>query len=55
MTGPSSGRPAGTARYTVPITPQMAGTTLNYQWWFRDLGDPFGSGLSNALRTTFCN
>lgn len=31
-----------------------AGTTLNVQSWSRDLGDVFGSSLSNAVSVTVC-
>lgn len=33
--------------------PVSAGTTLRFQAWFRDPGDPAGFGLSDALRVTF--
>jgi len=38
----------------VPIAPGMVGETRCYQLWFRDPGDPFGSGLSDGVRVTFC-
>ncbi len=38
----------------VPVTPAMVGTTRHYQLWFQDPGDPFGVGLSNAVRIVFC-
>jgi hypothetical protein len=47
--------PSGTGSLPVTITPAMVGTTLNYQWWFRDPGDATGVGLSNGLSVTFCN
>jgi Immune inhibitor A-like, MAM domain len=46
---------SGTASFPVTITPAMVGTTINYQWWFRDPADPFGVGLSNGLSVTFCD
>jgi hypothetical protein len=45
----------GFATIAVPIDPTMPGTTRHYQWWFRDPGDAFGTGLSNAATVTFCN
>lgn len=42
LTEPGLGQP--------PIAP---GTTLRFQTWFRDPGDPTGFGLSDALRVTF--
>lgn len=45
---------AGTATFQVDITAAMVGTTLRYQWWFRDAGASFGIGLSNGLAVTFC-
>jgi hypothetical protein len=47
--------PSGAASFAVLITPAMVGTTLNYQWWFRDPPDPFGIGLSDGLAVTFCD
>jgi hypothetical protein len=38
----------------IPVTPQLIGTTRHYQLWFQDAGDPFGVGLTNAVRITFC-
>jgi hypothetical protein len=32
----------------------VAGGTLNLQTWTRDLGDAFGSSLSNAVQVTIC-
>jgi len=31
------------------------GTTIHGQWWFRDAGDPFGSGLSGGLQFDVCD
>jgi hypothetical protein len=33
----------------------MVGTTLYYQYWFRDPADSFGVGLSEGLEVTFCD
>lgn len=44
----------GGAFVPVPVTASMVGTTRCYQLWFQDAGDPFGVGLSNAVRVTFC-
>lgn len=38
----------------IAVTPAMVGTTRYYQLWFQDTGDPFGVGLSDAVRVTFC-
>ncbi|MCY2961899.1 MAG: matrixin family metalloprotease [Planctomycetota bacterium] len=38
----------------LPVTPQLVGQTRHYQLWFQDSGDPFGVGLSNAVRVTYC-
>ena len=46
---------AGTASFPVVILPGDVGNTRNFQWWFRDLGDPFGVGLSDGLSVIFCN
>lgn len=32
---------------------EAVGLTRHYQVWFRDTGDPFGSGLTNGLKVTF--
>jgi hypothetical protein len=45
----------GTLSFSPTLLPSMAGTSLNYQWWFRDTADPFKLGLSDAIHTTFCN
>jgi Matrixin len=39
---------------SIPIDEEMIGTTRYYQLWFQDAGDPFGSGISNAVSVTFC-
>jgi Matrixin len=44
----------GSAAVRVPVDPALAGGTRWYQIWFRDPGDPFGVGLSDGLRVTFC-
>jgi hypothetical protein len=46
----------GAASQPITIDVGMAGTTLYYQWWYRDPQDPsgFASGLSDALRVSFC-
>ena len=28
----------------------QAGSDVHAQWWYRDVGDPFTSGLSDAIR-----
>jgi glucose/arabinose dehydrogenase len=33
----------------------VAGAQVNAQWWSRDVNDPFGSALSNALQFVICN
>ena len=45
----------GSASYAPTLLPADVGKTRRYQWWFRDLGDPQGTGLSNGLTVTFCN
>jgi hypothetical protein len=45
----------GSAGYPIAVTPAMVGTTRRFQFWFRDNGASFGSGLSNAAAVTFCN
>lgn len=47
---------AGAASIKVAITPDMVGTTLDFQFWFRDPTHPDGSGvgLSDALEVQFC-
>ena len=44
----------GTASTPITITGPMVGSTLFYQWWFRDPAAPFTTGLSNALQVQFC-
>jgi hypothetical protein len=44
----------GGAAVPVPVTPAMIGTTRYFQVWFKDMGDPFGVGLSNGVQVTFC-
>jgi hypothetical protein len=44
----------GSAAVPVPVTPASLGTTRTFQLWFQDTGDPFGVGLSNGARVTFC-
>jgi len=46
----------GAASQPITIDIGMVGTTLYYQWWYRDPGDPsgFASGLSDALQASFC-
>ncbi len=48
--------PAGNARIPIEVKPSMVGTTLNFQFWFRDPqhADGSGSGLSDALEVQFC-
>jgi hypothetical protein len=46
---------AGTASFAPTILPSDVGKLRRYQWWFRDPGDAFGTGLSNGLIVTFCN
>jgi hypothetical protein len=38
----------------LPITAALLGTTRHYQLWFQDAGDPFGVGLTDAVRVTYC-
>jgi hypothetical protein len=45
----------GTVSYAPTILPSDVGKLRRYQWWFRDPGDAFGTGLSNGLIVTFCN
>ena len=47
---------AGNARIPVEVKPSMVGTTLDFQFWFRDPqhSDASGSGLSDALEVQFC-
>jgi len=44
----------GSAGVSLPVDPTMIGRTRWYQMWFPDAGDPFGVGLSDGLRVTFC-
>ncbi len=46
----------GAATIPIAITPAMVGTTLDYQFWFRDPlhADGTGTGLSDALEVQFC-
>lgn len=44
---------AGHAACVVPVTAGMVGTTLYYQWWFRDPPAIFTMGLSDGLEVTF--
>jgi hypothetical protein len=44
----------GSAGTFVPVDASMVGRTRWYQVWFPDAGDPFGVGLSDGLRVTFC-
>jgi hypothetical protein len=45
----------GAASTPIVVEPAMVGTTLFYQWWFRDPADFYKVGLSDALTVTFCN
>jgi hypothetical protein len=45
----------GATSIAVDVTPALAGVTRYYQFWFEDLGDPWGSGTSNAIKITFCD
>jgi hypothetical protein len=47
---------AGSASIAVPMPPSWAGTTRNFQFWFRDPDHPdgWGIGLSNGLEVVFC-
>lgn len=44
----------GEADVAVPVDASMVGTTRYYQMWFRDSGDAFGFGLTDAVAITFC-
>jgi len=44
----------GWAELPIPVDPSMAGTTRYYQIWFQDSGDPWGSGITDALQVGFC-
>lgn len=44
----------GGVALNLPVTPQLVGTTRLYQLWFQDAGDPWGVGLSNAVRVAYC-
>jgi hypothetical protein len=45
----------GDVEVAVPVDASMVGTTLYYQYWFRDPADSFGVGLSEGLEVTFCD
>jgi hypothetical protein len=44
----------GGVTLSLPVTPEQVGMTRFYQLWFHDPGDPFGAGLSDGLRVTYC-
>lgn len=44
----------GSAGASVPVDASLEGRTRWYQLWFPDANDPFGVGLSDGLRVTFC-
>jgi hypothetical protein len=44
----------GSVFVPIPIDATMIGTTRYYQLWFADAGDPFGAGISNAVKVSFC-
>lgn len=46
--------PFGGASVPIPVSPGMVGQTHFYQLWYVDPGDPFGVGLSNGVKVTFC-
>ncbi|HVS18010.1 MAG TPA: hypothetical protein VMT18_05370, partial [Planctomycetota bacterium] len=45
----------GATAFTPTILPADVGTTRRFQWWFRDIGDSQGTGLSDGLAVTFCD
>jgi hypothetical protein len=47
---------AGAATISVPMLAAWAGTTRNFQFWFRDPTHPdgFGIGLTNGVEVVFC-
>jgi len=51
---PSGGAAACSGTYSTALTALISsltvGTQVNCQYWYRDLGDAFGTGLSNALQ-----
>jgi hypothetical protein len=47
----------GAATIPVPMQAAWAGTTRNFQFWFRDPAHPDGTGvgLSNGVEVVFCD
>ena len=43
----------GDTSVEIPMAPWMAGRTFYFQFWWEDLGDPFGVGLSEGCEISF--
>lgn len=44
----------GSVHLPIAVNPAMVGQTHYYQIWYQDPGDPFGVGLSDAVKVVFC-